>query len=233
MKFSGRSGFTIIEVMLVLAVGSSLLLIGLVGRGQIREQTQFTDGVERLASSLKKHQAEATSSVGRESAITGCNSGIGKNKDCINLGVLVDFQDSDITDGAYRYQVWQIVADRKNNTSGDDFVTTVRARNPRLLNRQVITPSWGLTARSSAGGVSQKIAFIRHSGNGEVENIVLDSSVLTDSSNPGWLDSGDKNKTVSLDVYDEACNYAIITINPSGKAGKITSEIQPDRLSPC
>jgi prepilin-type N-terminal cleavage/methylation domain-containing protein len=228
MKFSSQSGFTIIEVMLVLAVSSSLLLIGFVGRGQIREQTQFTDGVERLASSIKKYQSEATSTVGKNSSSGICDtSSIGKNIECINLGVLVDFHDV-TTDGVYQYQVSQIVADRKNDSTGTGFAPDVRARNPRLINPQTITPSWGIKVEDST--FDKKIAFIRHSGNGQVETIVMDSSTAVTAASLEAAAS--TNTEASLDIYDVDCNHAVIIINPSGKVGEIKTDFK-DKAPSC
>ncbi len=227
MKISSRSGFTIIEVMLVLAISGSLLAIGFVGRGRIREQTQFTDGVERLASSLKRFQSEATSTVGRESNIPAICKGqiVGQNINCINLGILVDFADPNFStdpNGPYDYSASQITADRKNDIAGTGFDARVRARNPQLVNQQIITPSWGISIKPDIGDADKKVAFIRHSGNGQVETIVMDSSTSVNSTS---LDAAaSANTEAKLNLYDADCNHAIITINPTGKPGDIKTE---------
>ena len=54
MIIKSESGFTIIEVMLVLGITGMLILISFIGQGSIREQTQFTNTAEDFLTKLER-----------------------------------------------------------------------------------------------------------------------------------------------------------------------------------
>ena len=56
-------GFTLIEIMMVLAISSLLMLILLGGYNQSRRRAQFTDAVERMTVQLEQAKNEANSTV--------------------------------------------------------------------------------------------------------------------------------------------------------------------------
>jgi len=60
-----QRGFTIVEVIVVVAVSGALLLIGVLGQGQVQDKARFTDSLETLESELEsvKVSAESTSNT--------------------------------------------------------------------------------------------------------------------------------------------------------------------------
>ena len=75
-----QTGFTLIEVILVMAISSSLLLVAFVGQGQLRAQAQFDAAVNKLISSIADAHNEATSGVnvvGTGDGTTACPTSVG------------------------------------------------------------------------------------------------------------------------------------------------------------
>lgn len=66
-------GFTLIEIIMVLAISSLLMLILLGGYGSTRQRAQFQDGVERVVSLLEQVQTEANSTLNLESGSNNVN----------------------------------------------------------------------------------------------------------------------------------------------------------------
>src|SRR3990167_5911338 len=57
-----KGGFTLIEIMMVLAIASLMAIILFTTFGNTRQRTQFTDAIERVSSSLERAKTEANSS---------------------------------------------------------------------------------------------------------------------------------------------------------------------------
>jgi prepilin-type N-terminal cleavage/methylation domain-containing protein len=63
LKTNRQGGFTLIEIMLAMAVSAGLLSIVFVGQRQIREQAQFSDSVERQVATLVSVKNEANNTL--------------------------------------------------------------------------------------------------------------------------------------------------------------------------
>lgn len=62
-KFSMSSGFTLIEITIVLAIVSGIAIIAFLGQGEFRSKARFTDAVDRTVSALTSAQNEANSAI--------------------------------------------------------------------------------------------------------------------------------------------------------------------------
>lgn len=56
-------GFTVVEITVVLAIMSALVILAFIGQGQIRANARFTDTVDRTVSALSKAQNDANTTV--------------------------------------------------------------------------------------------------------------------------------------------------------------------------
>jgi type II secretory pathway pseudopilin PulG len=179
MIIKSESGFTIIEVMLVLGITGMLILISFIGQGSIREQTQFTNTAEDFLTKLEGYKSEATRTVGvsnlNKDEKKGCTGGVGQRIDCINIGVLVDLNDDDILDG-YQYKTSSIIADRTVSSSGVDD-SLLSSYNPRSVAAEEFGISYNIRIKSSLSESTAlpKIAFIRHPYSGSIQTHVLGS----------------------------------------------------------
>lgn len=68
IKFGMSPGFTIIEISIVLAIISALILIAFLGQGELRSNAQFNDAVDRTVAELsdKRNNANTTVNSGEE-----------------------------------------------------------------------------------------------------------------------------------------------------------------------
>ena len=88
-----RYGFTIIGVMMFLAI-SSLLLIGVFAMsGSLIQGTRFTDSIRGLQSYLQRQYGETSSGVNTRTAANGCVAGVTSpgTGNCLLLGKVIVF----------------------------------------------------------------------------------------------------------------------------------------------
>lgn len=71
---SQAKGFTLIEVILALAIASGLLLIVFAGQSQLRARARFSDAVERAKTITMKAKNEAFTTVSTETGATYSNT---------------------------------------------------------------------------------------------------------------------------------------------------------------
>ena len=223
MIIKSESGFTIIEVMLVLGITGMLILISFIGQGSIREQTQFTNTAEDFLTKLEGYKSEATRTVGvsnlNKDEKKGCTGGVGQRIDCINIGVLVDLNDDDISDG-YQYKTSSIIADRTVSSSGVDD-SLLSSYNPRSVAAEEFGISYNIRIKSLSESTAlstalPKIAFIRHPYSGSIQTHVLGSGQDLATMNDSTL-----SKQISFRLVDDYCNEAEITINQPANALKM------------
>ena len=61
--FKSESGFTLIELIVVMAISASLVSIAFIGQRSLRGQAQFDSNVEKLVSSVSSAQTQAVAGV--------------------------------------------------------------------------------------------------------------------------------------------------------------------------
>lgn len=103
-----RDGFTIVEVMIFLAISGLMLSMAMIGSGNLAKQTRFSDSVNSFHSSLQRQFEEVVSGVNtRQSTDNDCITG-GQNlipgtDECILLGKVITFNDVGGTQYTSRY----------------------------------------------------------------------------------------------------------------------------------
>lgn len=93
----GDKGFTILEVILFLAVSSALLLVVLTGVNSLAKRQKFTDTVDSLQSHIQRQYDEVISGVNTRTTgtISGCpgyDTTPGTEETCLLLGKLLTYQ---------------------------------------------------------------------------------------------------------------------------------------------
>lgn len=86
-KFGMSGGFTLIEISIVLAIISGLLIVAFVGQGQLRSKARFTDTVDRTVSALADARNKAN--VTQNSREIGGGTDIDK----VFFGILAEFEE--------------------------------------------------------------------------------------------------------------------------------------------
>lgn len=82
-----RDGFTIIEVMIFVAISAMLLLIAIVGSGDITKRARFTSTVDGVHSTIQRHYEDVVNGVNTRLSIDGCSSQTNVGTDsCLLLG---------------------------------------------------------------------------------------------------------------------------------------------------
>lgn len=176
VKDVDKKGFTIIEVMLVLAVSGLLLLIAFLGQGATTQRARFTDSVENLKSQMETLRNSVNNTVIEESE--GCNSALpATTAKCIKFGKAVSFANN-----SDNFTVQTIVADGPD-ADGVEISPNIRVIAPKLFGLpQKFTTRWGLTP-SLDGGNIPKIAFIRHAGTGKLETHIISDGISLENAN--------------------------------------------------
>ena len=93
-----QSGFTIIELMMVVAITSLMFTVAIFGQGAVRGRAQFTDAIESLETELEGAKTEAASGVNVTDYSGGLNNG-GSTPNTVLFGAMVVF---DPNDSAYK-----------------------------------------------------------------------------------------------------------------------------------
>ncbi len=71
-----QSGFTLVEIILVLAISSTMLTIAFVGQRQLRSRAQFDAAIEKVVSSISNAQNQATAGVNTQGSGDGLAAGM-------------------------------------------------------------------------------------------------------------------------------------------------------------
>lgn len=159
-------GFTIIELLMVLAITGLLMMITFFGQGSIRSQSQFRDSVEDFRASMESIKDQSTAGVSAGS--TGCNplAAAGTNEQCVIYGRVVEF-----TNETEDYKVTPVVGDRP----ADKLDATKPVSNPKPFNAGVEDKKllWGTQFYFAppVPSIIPKVGFIRHAANGPYRNI--------------------------------------------------------------
>lgn len=196
MRLSGKQqgGFTLIEVMMVLAIASLMAVILFTTFGRTRQRTQFTDAIERVATSLERAKTEANSSY---------TSGSGTTQGRAFFARAVLF-----SNGAGDFQTVTLTADRFE--SGNSIANIVQETNFESTNIP-----WGVLCSGNACNTA--IVFSRDLGSGILNTYVIDKNISGGITNALNYPSGSGNdiNTLTLDFVSPEGLQAQITINAS------------------
>lgn len=90
-----RDGFTIIEVMIFLAISGLMLAMAVIGSGNLARQARFSDSINSFHSTLQRQYEEVVNGVNtRQDSDAGCVGGAPQQPgtdSCILLGKVISF----------------------------------------------------------------------------------------------------------------------------------------------
>lgn len=187
LKKMDQTGFTLIEIIIAMAIASALGSIVFTGQQAIRGQAQFSDGVERMKNNLTGIMNEANTTV-----ITKAGGGAGRNLTGEQaVGKLVMFQA-----GSSTMRVWTLVADA-------NFLTL------RTEDEYTIQTPWNV--RVDGLGSDQYIAFLRDPGDGLLQ-IYAPPSGRFDATRPSSYSPAAAQATATISLTDDDGHYGSIIV---------------------
>lgn len=153
-------GYTIIEVMIVLAVSGVMFLIAASFIGGKQERTSFTAGVSEMASRIQDTIQQVTSGqysdVGLNCVFTGSNTSVssginaqGTNSSCIFLGKIIHFSEHNSAGGSHNYETFSLAGRLVNPTVSTPVTlasTYPSAIDPSLTTQQIIPQQLDVSA---------------------------------------------------------------------------------------
>lgn len=149
MGTQNKHGFTIIEVMLFLAITGVLTVAILVGAGTSISQQRYRDSVNSLSNLLQQQYSEVTTVRNDRDANWVCDSSSGPveapaggvsrgTTDCVVIGKYLSLEDKKLT-------VQTIVGRVSTGSEGDDDIAALLAANLTLsdIDKQEHVVEWG------------------------------------------------------------------------------------------
>jgi type II secretory pathway pseudopilin PulG len=142
---NARGGYTVIEVLLVLAISSTLLFAAILAFSGRQSSTEFTQAVQDLASKIQSYASDITTGVVPNTGTDGCRESGGKpkfnantdnNGGCTYLGrALLVSNDSSFDDSISAYAVFGLTGDVDNitDTFNPDNISTATHGNDDLF----------------------------------------------------------------------------------------------------
>lgn len=148
-------GFTLIEIIITMAISGGLAVIALMGFSSMRAQTQFSDAVERLRESTVQRRTEANSSV----QLTN-----GDTVGTIAFGRIMTF-----TPGSGVVKIETLITDSSESPIPGQAVTSTGS------NAFDYNIAWGVVFNKGLGdapGLKRQVAFIRSPRDGSLHTAV-------------------------------------------------------------
>lgn len=179
VKTLKQDGFTLIEVMLVLAISGLLLLITFFGQGSVRTQSQFRDSVEEFRASLEKIKDDVNNGIApKDESGCGTSQAAGSNANCVQFGTVVAFERD-----TSNYFTFDIVGLGPGAAIPD---ASLPVQSPTPLEDTVTQRSllWGSEFNFDVEGVQKAIAFTRHTGTGKLQTHVYSDQDLSSITGP-------------------------------------------------
>lgn len=174
MKRRGSAGYTIVEVLIVLAVTGGLLMGAVISLSGRQRQTQASESVHLLdsvitgfsrevASGFYPSSTSCTAPAGGGPVVTGAGGAAGGNTGCIFLGKIMNFRTTE-------YSPMNLLGRQFVGNTTDDVATLAQAQPVKLADAGASTYPFGLEVTkiiSMTSGTEYKaLAFIAELGGG-------------------------------------------------------------------
>lgn len=103
-KMGKGDGFTVIEVMLFLTISGALLLMAMIGSGEMARQARFSDSVNSFHSNMQRYYEDVVSGVNTRAVNDACDPGTVRTgtDSCLLIGRVISFTE-DSSAGIVRY----------------------------------------------------------------------------------------------------------------------------------
>lgn len=215
-RFSG--GFTLIEVILVLAISSLLALILFNSYGDINRRTQFHDGIERIVTQLETTRNEANSTI-------NANANSGDDASKVNFSRVVNFFANPVS-GVSQMRVFKLSAD---NTEGQPTNVQLNVDATGAEGGPEVTDlKWGikyLPPPPPSGSTHNYIVFARNLGDGKINTFsytLSNSSQLKDPAVVTFTVGSSNDTDVAALKFSSADNKLHATVRVNSATGEIT-----------
>ncbi len=214
MATKNEAGFTLVEIVLVLAIGSALAVIVFQGQRGLRAQSQFDADVNKIVSTVDDAHSEATAAV--NSTTTGQGNG---TKDCTGAAV---------AGGAYVFAGtgWSAIDAPAGATFRIDFYAANRTAaipSSCIYDTRIISIPSAVRVNQAPGTGVAKSLFIRNDTGGI--NVCAVTAVATNvltSFTAGSCTAGAVgNVALTLNLADSDGHKSTVQIDPSGLAQRI------------
>lgn len=153
------TGFTLIEVMIVLAISSLLAVILITLYGSQQGRAQFADATESVVSKLQSVKTEVNS---------GFSTGSGNMKERIFFGKAVVF-----AEGSQEYTVYTLTADNADTLSGLEYVDGDGNGVPDV---ETVKIPWGVSFAQADSNLNT-IIFTRNLSNAQLKTYIFSSGM--------------------------------------------------------
>ncbi len=214
MVHPNQKGFTIIEVVLFLALSGLFLTIAFAGIRGRTENIQFTDSMRSLQSFLVSEQNKLTNGVNSSPlSPQGCGSfgGLtGKSNGCILLGRVVSFGKNNSDLSEVKIDVLYGAKPSSLEVSSKDDYALIKDSNPRTDNVvDTYNISWGTEfniAKSSNANTADnydRIGWLRSPGSTRIIPIAFSSSV--DGLKSKYFSKSDSASMIGDEVDTKLC----------------------------
>lgn len=205
MRAHTNTGFTLIEVMIVVAISSALATMIVIGHGAFMERARFNDAMDTVLSQLNRSRREVYAVV-NENTGRDCsgslNSDTGANTDCVLFGKAVQFHpdSSQIT-------IRTLVA----TLDGTNFTNQEMAGLREITQMQRTSQlEWGVEFTGD-GMSADTIVFGRNFTNGELDTYILPEGRVTN-----WNEyTEDARSEADFEFINPAGETGIIHVNES------------------
>jgi type II secretory pathway pseudopilin PulG len=159
-----EKGYTVLELMIVLAVSAGMFSIVAVTFGGKQQQAQFTQGVRDFDSRIKDISNDVSLGYYPANESVGCNAvggiitvlpggtadALGSNNDCISIGKVLQFSPGDpsnfTADDDQIIKIFNVVGLRES-AQGTNPTTVVAAAPAGIPNPEQVLLKWGLRVR--------------------------------------------------------------------------------------
>lgn len=205
-------GFTIIEVLLVLAITGLLFLIGFYGVGGRTRTVQTTDSMRSLESFIQEQYNEVRTGVNPE--------GVGgTDENTIVLGRIFGFQPGDSTVTIFYVIGDRLFGDELNLAPGEQDIHLInRAEPSTLVATQEYELPWSSTFLTGRNGTEAAdysyFGFIRSPGSSQIYPVAVKTSFMPDAD---FLAPADTDTAVGNEVDLRMCFDP-----PSGQPASLT-----------
>jgi len=212
MKKFDKTGFTIIETMLFLAVSGMFVAGILIATGSSINTQRYRDSVSSLQSKLQQQYSDV-SNTSREASTSSCsvvggtpvvkpgtiNVAIGKS-DCVILGKYIT------TDDGINLRIRSIIGATLSSSYTSDINALVDSNiiATDALGVDNYTLEWGATLKTISGGDSHfSILILRSPASGIIRTFIdPNAAVLKDIDIQGLINSGSSNSLTACVNHD-------------------------------
>jgi len=212
MAIQKQAGFSLVELMITLAISGSLAVLAFAGQRSLRSQAQFDAAVDKLVGSIADARNEATAGVN----VDGPGDG---SQDCLNASV---------PGGQYVFAgiTWSAVDAPGGGTFQMDFYAADRSATPKkacVFDTHVFTlPSVVRVNPAPGSGIARSV-FIRDDfGALNVCAVTNAATNVLDSFKAGNCTLGAVGNTVlTLNLSDADGHSSLVQVDASGLAKRV------------